>query len=170
MLERQVDKINRTVYFMFAQIFDPLSITGANNTWIYDRAPNGYKFVLSSVTLSTTKENSRYNGIFAIYDGHEYTHWNQYPGVESRELLGRMETNQYQLSGEINLNNWECKEFTLGLRCTHEEVPFKACIIVWYYLRKMSFLERLQYAVMQPRGERYRKGGPSTVELSESEG
>ncbi|GAH56129.1 unnamed protein product, partial [marine sediment metagenome] len=38
------------------------------------------------------------------------------------------------------------------------------------YLCKMSWLEKLQYAVLQPRGQRYRKGGATTVERSEELG
>ena len=169
-MERQSDKINRQVNFMYAQPYDPEEITGKNNTWLYDRAPDGYKFILESVQISVSSTGSMYNGIFAIYDGHEYTHWNQYPGVESKELLGRIETNEYQLFAGIDLHNWECKEYTMGIRGTHQTVPIKMCVIVWYYLRKMSWLEKLQYAVLQPRGQRYRKSGPSTVERSEELG
>ncbi|GAG96879.1 unnamed protein product, partial [marine sediment metagenome] len=65
------------------------------------------------------------------------------------------------------LEGWECKEYTIGLRSSSETHPVKGCAVMWYYLRKMSWLEKLQYAVIQPRGQRYRKGGPTTVELSE---
>lgn len=153
---------------MFAQVFDPEDSLGNNNTWIYDRAPEGYKFVLDNMVVSTTQKTLARDGLVAIYDGHEYTHWNQWPGVESKELLGRVEVNVYNYNETIILNGWECKEFTLGIRSTSEENSFKICLIVWYYLRKMSWLEKLQYAVMQPRGQRYRKGGATTVERSEA--
>ncbi|GAG81988.1 unnamed protein product [marine sediment metagenome] len=166
-MERQTDKINRQVYFMHGQAYDPEDTTGKNNTWLYDRAPDGYKFILDSVDVSTVSTDTQRLGIFAIYDGHEYTHWNQFPGVESHELLFRGETNSYVLNIHATLNNWECKEFTLGMRSHSEANACKFCVIVWYYLRKMSWLEKLQYAVMQPRGQRYRKGGPTTVEISE---
>jgi len=166
-MERQTDKINRQVYFIHAQAYDGEEITGKNNTWIYDRAPEGYKFVLDSIFMSTTRHNSLCTGLVAIYDGHEYTHWNQYPGVESKEILGRQEFDLNALNGELALKNWECKEYTIGIRSNSTTNVFKICVIVWYYLRKMSWLEKLQYAVMQPRGQKYRKGGPTTVERSE---
>ncbi|GAG76922.1 unnamed protein product [marine sediment metagenome] len=166
-MERQVDKINRQVFFLYAQIHDAEDITGKNNTWIYDRAPQGYKFILDSVDISVSAPLA-YKGIFAVFDGHEYTHWLLFPGVESKELLGRVETGSNQYNHTIPLRNWECKEYTLACRSTDDEMPLKICAIVWYYLRKMSWLEKLQYAVMQPRGQRYRKGGPTTVEISEA--
>lgn len=167
-MEKQSDKINRQVQFMYAQPYDSEEVGGKNNTWLYDRAPEGYKFVLAEVTVSAGRLSDTHRGLFAIYDGHEYTHWNQYPGVESKELLGRLEFEQYNLVQTVDLHNWECKEYTLGVRSNTDAVGFKCCVIVWYYLRKMSWLEKLQYAVLQPRGQRYRKGGATTVERSEA--
>lgn len=170
LLERQVDKINRQVHFMYAQVFNPSDTTGANNTWLYNRAPDGYKFVLHSIDVSGKQEDNNKYGIVAMYDGHEYTHWNIYPGVESRELIWRGQMNDYIVNCGGTLNGWECKEYTLAIRSTHVTYPFKCCIIVWYFLQKMTWLEKLQYAVIQAKGERIRKGGPTTVERSEEDG
>ncbi|GAG74291.1 unnamed protein product, partial [marine sediment metagenome] len=145
-MERQSDKINRQVNFMHAPPYDAEESSGVQNTWLYDRAPQGYKFILDSVDISGTKVDSEWDGIFAIYDGHEYTHWNIYPGVESKELLGRCELISQDISKTIQLHNWECKEYTMAVRGTNPTNAFKVCIIVWYYLRKMSWLEKLQYA------------------------
>lgn len=158
---------------MWAQALDP-ETTDNNTTWFYDRAPDGYKFVLHSIEVSATIPQittglSNYSGIYGIYDGHEYTHWNIYPGVESKEILARGELNVYGTLQTHALNGWECKEYTLAIRSRSEDEPFKCCIIVWYYLAKMTDLETKQYAVMQPKGEHYRKSGPSTVESTEDE-
>ena len=167
-LELQEDKINRQVTFLHAQIFSAGDITGKNNTWCYNRAPDGYKFILVGVEVSTAKGTTPSNiGIYNIVDGHEYTHWNIFPGVESKEVLARGELSDYVLSGYHDLHNWECKEYTKVIRSNSGSQPFKACFIVWYYLRKMNYLEKLQYAVIQARGQRIRKGGPTTVERSE---
>jgi len=167
LLDRQTNKINRQVDFLFAPVFDPQDSTGSNNTWKYNRAPDGYKFVLESIDISVAQRDSLHTGVCAIYDGHEYTHWNQFPGVESKELLGRFETNAQALNNSASLHNWECKEFTIGVRSLTESFGVKIVVIIWYYLRKMSWLEKLQYAVIQPKGQRYRKSGPTTVERSE---
>ncbi|GAG76278.1 unnamed protein product [marine sediment metagenome] len=169
-MERQVDKINRQVQFLHAQAHDEEDTTGKNNTWLYDRAPEGYKFVLHSIDISTGSPLITNFGTLAIYDGHEYTHWLQFPGVESKEILARVCFSDQMSTYSASLNNWECKEYTIGIRSSDAENPFKVCIIVWYYLRKMSWLEKLQYAVLQPRGQRYRKGGATTVERSEELG
>jgi hypothetical protein len=163
-------KINRQVYFGFAPIFNPEDSSGVNNTWIYDRALEEHLFVLDSIQVSVTKENSYYNGIFAIYDGHEYTHWNQFPGVESRELLGRLEFSEHNLTGFINLNGWECKEFTIGIRSTHQSVPVKMVAILYYYLKKASREELLEYAIKHPvREDTFKRAmRGTTVELEEA--
>ena len=172
-MERQVDKINRQVEFMFAQIYDTEDSTGKNNTWKYNRAPEGYKFMLHKIAIRAlyrgvagVEELGR--GIVNIYDGHEFTHWQQFPGVESRELLATFEYTLAEGNQLQYLHDWECKEYTLGVRSTSTTNAFKCVIIVWYYLRKMSWLEKLQYALIQPKGQRYRKGGPTTVERSEA--
>ncbi|GAG61297.1 unnamed protein product, partial [marine sediment metagenome] len=102
-----------------------------------------------------------------IYDGHEYTHWDIFPGVESRELLWRGETTTYQVNLYGNLHNWECKEYSLACRSASETKTLKLCVIVWYYLRKMNWLERLYYAVIQPKGDRYKKTLGITAEPTE---
>ncbi|GAG66425.1 unnamed protein product [marine sediment metagenome] len=107
------------------------------------------------------------DGIVNIYDGHEYTHWNIFPGVESRELLWRGETTTYNVNLFGNLHNWECKEYTLACRSASETKTYKVCAIVWYYLRKMNWLERLYYAVIQPKGDRYKKTLGITAETTE---
>jgi len=162
MKDLQVDKINRLATYLFAPAMIPENITGINNTWLYDRAPAGYKFILDSIQVSTTEEEGR-DGIFAVFDGHEYTHWNIFPGVVSHELLYRGEINTYILNLDANLKGWECKEYTLALRSTSQEKPVKVCAILWYYLRKMSQLETYQYAVIQPKGDRYKKSFRTTV-------
>jgi len=164
---RDDDKIQRQVHFMFAQAFDEEDTSGTNNIWVYNRAPEGYKFMLVNAQLSTTQNAARNKGIVAIFDGHEYTHWNLFPGVESREYLGRWESSDYIYNGEIPLFNWECKEYTVACRSTNTLQPVKYCIIVWYYLQKMSWLEKLYYAVIQPKGDRYKKTLGTVAEPSE---
>ncbi|GAG74627.1 unnamed protein product [marine sediment metagenome] len=70
---RDDDKIQRQVDFMHVQIFDPEDTSGKNNTWVYNRAPEGYKFELVAIDVTTDKDSSRMDGIVNIYDGHEYT-------------------------------------------------------------------------------------------------
>ncbi len=161
---RDDDKIQRQVHFIQAQIFDIQDVTGKNNTWNYNRAPEGYKFLLQKCSISVAQEGNRYKGIVAMFDGHEYTHWNIWPGVESRELLFRKGINIYMLDHVENLLNWECKEYTLGIRSVQTDTTFKACIIVWYYLQKMSYLETLYYAVIQPRWKRIKKAFRTTLD------
>jgi len=166
-MELQTDKIQRQVHFITTQALDLEDISGDNNSWIYNRAPDGYKFILDSVDISTTKYQSKYEGIFNIFDGHEYTHWNIYPGVESRELLGRLETTIYIVDGSINLHSWECKEYSIAIRSGSTTNGYRVVIIVWYYIEKMSLFERLMYACLHPKLLRIKKGGPSTVEVTE---
>jgi len=167
-MELQEKKINRQVDFLYAQPYNSEDSTGANNTWKYNRAPEGYKFVLHSIEVSVAQTASLFQGLVAMYDGHEYTHWNQFPGVESKELLTRGETNVYILNLVSSLNGWECKEYTLGIRSLSATYGYKVCIIVWYYLEKMSKLEEYQYATIQPKGDKpIRKAGATTVESTE---
>jgi hypothetical protein len=167
-LERQEDKINRQVVYPYAQVFNPTqSYPKKNNTFIFNRAPDGYKFVLVAIDISGHQENSYKYGLLELSDGHYYTGWNIWPGVENRETLFRCELNDYirNIYGDLHL--WECKEYTIAIRSTHETYPFKCCVIVWYYLRRMTTLETKQYAVIQPKAEHYRKGGPTTIESTE---
>ena len=166
-MEYEVDKINRTVHFIHAPIFDPQSSTGVNNTWKYDRAPDGYKFILVAIDVSTSYVGTNHAGIFGLFDGHEYTHWNMFPGVESKEYLWRSEVNSNNISIHGDLHNWECKEFTIGCRSMSESQAVKACVIIWFYLRKMTPDETKMYAVLQPKSEHYPKGGPRTLTRGE---
>ena len=163
------DKIQRQVHFMSAIPYDAENKTGSQNTWNYNRAPEGYKFLLHSVTMSCDLQNTTYEGLVAMFDGHEYTHWNLWPGVESREMLLRAVFNAYMLDRDFSLNLWECKEYSLGCRSRNSSYSFKVAIVVWYYLKKMSWLEKLYYAVIQPKGDRYKKTLGVTVEPTELE-
>jgi len=145
--------IERQVHFMLAPAFNPADKTGVNNKWAYNRAPDGYLFLLDSVQISASSESAYKDGIFNIFDGHEYTHWNLWPGVESRETLGRVEININLLDQYISLKNWECKEYTLGTRSVNLENPFKVCVIVWYYLKKASRIELMEYAIKHPKNQ-----------------
>lgn len=150
-MELETDKINRQVHFMWAQAYDPQDSSGDNNTWRNHRAPEGYKFVLDSAQVSVASGSTKFDGIWAIIDGDYRTHWNLYPGVENRDFLARMETSEYQLDHIMPLNGWECKEYTLCIRSNDESNDYKACTIVWYYLRKMTWREKLHYGVIQPK-------------------
>jgi hypothetical protein len=143
-------KINRQVYFLFTQAFDSEDVSGANNSWVYDRPPEGYLFQLAKISASVSSQGPYREGILCLFDGHEYTHWNMWPGVESRETLVRTEFNQYQYVHSESLEGWECKEFTIGIRSTNTVNAFKTCIIVWYYLKKASRKELLEYAIKHP--------------------
>lgn len=145
--------VNRQVHFIFAPIFDPEDSTGVNNTWVYHRAPDGYLFILDSIQISTDIDNSRQAGVICIFDGHEYTHWNLWPGVESRETLWRGETSSYSVELLGNLNGWICKEYTIGIRSASETKAVKYCAIVWFYLKKASREELLEYALKHPKDE-----------------
>jgi len=63
-----------------------------------------------------------------------------------------------------SLNNWECKEYTIAIRDESATDPFKVCAIVWYYLQKMSTLETLFYAVIQPRWKRFKRAFRTTLD------
>lgn len=165
-------EIQRQVHYIVAQIFDPEDSSGANNNWQYNRAPPGYLFQLHSVNISTDVDNSRNSGIFAIFDGHEYTHWNIWTGVQSNETLWRAETSTYQIDLTGYLNNWPCKEYTIGCRSNSETKQVKYCAIVWYYLKKASRMELMEYAIKHPKNQdmfkRVYRG--TTVEPSEANG
>lgn len=141
--------INRKVHFQQAPIFDPEDKSGINNTWIYHRAPDGYLFELHSVDFSVTVDTGEI-GMVGLFDGHEYTHWNIWPGVESREYLARVETNLYHLNETKSLNGWKCKEYSIGCRSRSEAKPLKVLSIVYYYLRRASREELLEYALKHP--------------------
>ena len=143
------DKIDRAVLIAHAQPFDPQD-TIHNNTWVYRRAPDGYLYQLIEIVVSGKQEDSNKYGICALFDGHEYTHYNLWPGVESRELLWRGQMNDYVLNIGGNLHGWECKEFTMGIRSTHETFPYKVTAVIWYFLKKASREELLEYAVKHP--------------------
>jgi len=148
------DEIERQVHFIVAPAFDPEDKTGVNNTWQYNRAPEGFLFLLESIQVSTSQEAGHgKDGICALYDGHEYTHWNQFPGVQSNELLCRMEHNVYILSNGFNLHGWPCKEYTLGIRSISQSSSYKICAVIWYYLKKASRMELLEYAIKHPRNQ-----------------
>jgi len=164
---RDIDKTQRQVNFMQAQIFDPQDTSGDNNTWVYNRAPDGYVFELVKIQISGSRGSGTQQGIVALFDGHEYTHWNIWPGVESRELLFRFDSFDYGVDAVGSLENWECKEYTLAVRSWSETKTFKTCIIVWYNLKKMNSLETLYYAVIQPRWKRFKKAFRRTAERSE---
>ena len=161
---RDINKMQKQVHFITAPVFDSEDVSGNNNKWNYNRAVDGYVFKLHSAQISVGTESSRYSGIVMIFDGHEYTHWNIWPGVESRELLTRTEFHSYNSQYVRSLNNWECKEYSIGIRSTSADFTFKVCIIVWYYLQKMSYLETLYYAVIQPRWKRFKKAFRTTLD------
>ena len=161
---RDIDKIQRQVYYPQAQIFDSEDTSGKNNTWIYNRAPAGYKFLLVEIIVHSIRENNQFQGAVSLFDGHEYTHWNIFPGVQSNELLFRAECDtDGSLNVGGNLHNWECKEFTIGVRSASTSNSFKAVCIMWYYLQKMNQLETLYYAVIQPRWKRFKKAFATTL-------
>lgn len=142
---------DRQVHFISAPVFDPEDKTGVNNKWNYNRAPEGYLFELIKVEISA--HETYFDGIFNMFDGHEYTHWNIWSGVESRELLTRCDTNAYQLNFASDLCDWECKEYTLAIRSSNVAKAFKICAIVWYRLKKASRLELMEYAIKHPRNQ-----------------
>jgi len=82
-------------------------------------------------------------------------------------LLYRGELNQYILNLDASLKMWECKEFSLALRSSSQETPVKVCVVIWFYIRKMTELEKLQYAVLQPKGDRYKKSFRTTVQTGD---
>jgi hypothetical protein len=167
-MEYSTDEINRQVHFGYAQVFDPEDDSGDNNTFIYNRAPDGYKFILHKISLSIAT-GSYDQGIVMLFDGHEYTHWDLWPNIQSNEVLFRGVTNSYTNNIVEYLEHWSCKEYTIGLRSKSESEQFKVLIIVWYYLQKMSKLDRLHYAVTQPKSilGRHPKAFRTTVESTE---
>jgi len=161
---RDDDKVQRQVQFMRAQPHDSEDSSGKNNTWVYNRAPDGYKFRLVKVLVASKQTDNAFNGIFGMFDGHEYTRWDIWPGVESREYLTRISMSLENQTVEFGLEGWECKEYSIAVRSTNATYEFKAMSIVWYYLEKMSHLERLYYAVIQPRWNRYKKAFRTTLD------
>jgi hypothetical protein len=162
--------INRIVFYLTAQAFDTeAEYPKANNTFEYSRAPDGFLYLLHSVHITAGDEQSD-KGIFEMSDGHYYTGWNIYPGVENRETIARFKMSNYDTDRLIPLNMWECKEFTLAIRSLDVAQQAKACVIVWYYLKKASRAELLEYALKHPITEDTFKrvmGGYSTVDAEE---
>lgn len=144
------DEIDRQVHFVSVPAYDPLDKTGVNNQWIYDRAPEGYLFELHSVTVSTGTPLLNNFGVFALFDGHEYTHWDIWPGVESREMLSRICFSDQLPTYTEQLFGWLCKEYTIGIRSQDEEHPFKVTAIVWYTLKKATRELLMEYALKHP--------------------
>jgi len=155
------DKIHRRVFFVWA---DDLDAEGKdNNTWRYFRAPEGKKFLLDSVTMSVVSSGDVNDGIIMLFDGHEYTQWNIFPGVVCHETLARIDTISATFPyNDVPLHMWETKEITIACRSNMVSQNFRAMVIVWYYLQNMSKEETYEYAVKYPRYS-YRKGGPSTL-------
>jgi len=147
------DEVERQVHFITAPIFLPEDKTGINNTWQYNRAPEGYLFQLVEVQISGNRGDVQQQGIVALFDGHEYTHWNIYPGVQSNEMLFRFNSIDYQVNASQNLHGWPCKEYTLGIRSYSVTKVFKCVVIIWYYLKKASRLELMEYAIKHPRNQ-----------------
>lgn len=142
---------------------------GGNNIWFWDRAPDGMKFELVSAVVTVGTHYYSSYGVVALFDGRVFnTRWDIFPGVEDFELLGRCSISPYQPNVEITLKGWECKEYTIGARSTQVDTSFIANVIIWYYLRPMSRYERVMYAVLHPK-RKTRKGGPTTVELTEAD-
>lgn len=157
------DKIHRRVFTLWAQQYDALA--KHNNTWKYFRAPEGKKFLLHSIELSTAGLNrDESDGVFCLFDGHEYTQWDIFPGVINHEVLTRFETNSVTAPTHYSpLNNWECKEVTLASRSSHTDQIFRIMVILWYYLVDMSKEETYEYGAKQPRYS-FRRGGPTTLD------
>lgn len=155
--------INRSVFFINTQA---LVVNGAqpeNNTWVYKRAPEGYVYKLVHAQVSTSVERGE-NGIIAFYDGHVYTQWNTFPGVVNHDLLARGELTDYVVNIDFYFHDWECKEYTISIRSADTESIFKVCVIVYYYLKKMSVFERFKYAVVHPRFNRIKKAYATTLD------
>jgi len=144
-------KINRRVTYLYTQAYDeeedPI---GGNNSWIYFRAPDGMLFELHSVEIASRIANTTTKAITALYDGHEFTNYLIWPGVESKEGLTRFETTYQQPNAYAPLNGWECKEFTVGGRSLATAEAVKSQIIIWYYLKRASREELLEYAIKHP--------------------
>ncbi|GAG68589.1 unnamed protein product, partial [marine sediment metagenome] len=102
------------------------------------------------ITSSITQVGTMQSGIVALIDGHEYTNYNLWPGVECREYLSRVEHNNANPYHVASLHGWKCKEYTIGVRSVHTTYPVKVCAIVWYYLKKATREELLEYAVKHP--------------------
>lgn len=143
-------KINRFCYYITATAFDSeAEYPKGNNTFRYHRAPEGYLFQLDHAQISTTSEGGL-NGVIEISDGHYYTGWNIFPGVENRETLYRGDMNSYMCNLDAYFHGWECKEFTTAIRSKNSELPFKVCVIMWFYLKKATREELLEYALKHP--------------------
>ena len=85
----------------------------------------------------------------------------------NHDVIGRAEFEEYILNNHIPLNGWECKEYTQCIRSTSTNYAFKVCVILWYYLEKMSMFEKLKYAVVHPRGKRFRRATATTLDPSD---
>jgi len=162
------DKINRSVFYPHSVAFDTEN-PGASNTWVYDRAPEGMLFELVAIQASVDKQSSRYEGVIAMFDGHEFTNWNIYSGVQSFELLTRHEFDLYNNFMSSPLYNWECKEYTIGIRSSSVTNAFKTVIVVWYYIKKATREKLLEYAIKHPIREDTFKRAISGISIEPTE-
>lgn len=161
-------KINRRVTYLYTPAHDAeAEPIGKNNRWIYLRAPDGLLFLLHSVEIASRISSETTKVITTMYDGHEFTNYLIWPGVESKEGLTRMETTYLSPNAVRHLNNWECKEFTIGGRSLASLEAVKVQIIVWYYLKKASRDELLEYAIKHPLHEDMFKRALSGITTSE---
>jgi len=141
--------INRQVFYANAPQFNPTAeYPKNNNRHIYFRAPEGYLFLLVDIRCSTSGEDL--NGIIELSDGNYYTGWNIFPGVENRETLDRFVLSGYEHYHYSPLNMWEAKEITISARSVSETYAFKCCVIIYYYLKKATREELLEYAIKHP--------------------
>lgn len=146
--------VNRIVCYATAPVFDSQAeYPKDNNRFQYFRAPEGMLFLLEAVYISANLEGPNCNGIIELSDGHYFTGWNIFPGVENRETLYRSSHDADWPNSSQPLHLWECKEFTVGCRSTSSSQQFKACVIIYYYLKKASRKELMEYAIKHPRTE-----------------
>jgi len=157
-------EIERIVWYDTAQ-----KMVGAiyNPTWKRYRAPEGLKFNLVAVDVTTgASGNDSSNFRFQIYDGRTYSVWGMFPNIFDQSTLAHALFNTYINNVEKNLHNHECKEFTMSVQGQDTEKSVRFSAIVWYYLTPMSKLETLEYAVKQPR-YKYRHGSARTLDRFE---
>lgn len=135
----------------------------------YFRAPAGLLMELLGVNVSTQIAEQKCYGIIQIHQAHKpLSKWGIYPHIEDQDVLFRHEDTAVTETAPqtYDLYNYELKEFTVMYRSTSKNEEYRPCIVIYYrYVKFIDTLDKLEYAVKQPRIKKSK--GLGQLELEE---
>ncbi|GAH61121.1 unnamed protein product [marine sediment metagenome] len=137
----------------------------------YFRAPAGLIMELEGINISAQVREVKFAGIIQIHQAHKpASKWGIYPHIEDQDVIFRYEASTSDKSVSTNqtfdLFNYELKEFTVMYRSTDSTMEYRPAIIIYYrYIKFIDTLDKLEYAVKQPRIKKSK--GLGQLELEE---